>query len=50
MDKMNFLDMVQDCFEGLKTEEEITKRAKEMMALIHQQSELSKGYLKAGIL
>lgn len=50
MDKYDFLNIVSDNFAGLKTEDEINKRTLEMMELIHQQAELSKGYLKSGIL
>lgn len=41
---------VADAFAGLKSEEDIEARADEMIKLILQQKELSKGYLKVGIL
>lgn len=48
--KFEFMGEVSDAFEGLKSENQIDARADEMIKLILQQKELSKGYLKAGIL
>lgn len=48
--KFDFMSEVADAFAGLKSNEEIEDRANEMIKLILQQKELSKGYLKVGIL
>lgn len=50
MDKFDFLSVISDLFEGLKTEEEINEQAEAMVQLIRQQTELSKAYLRVGIL
>lgn len=50
MDKFDFMSLIAEQFEGLKSEEEIMARAKKMMTVIISQAELAKGYLKADIL
>lgn len=50
MDKYMFMCQVSDEFAKCETEEEIQKRAEEMTNIIKYQSELSKGYLRCGIL
>ena len=48
--KLDFMGEVADAFVGLKSEEDIETRAEEMIKLIMQQKDLSKGYLRVGIL
>lgn len=48
--KFEFMSEVADAFAGLKSNEEIEVRADEMIKLILQQKELSKEYLRVGIL
>jgi len=50
MGKLDFQNMVADCFEGLKTNEIIDMRAKEMIKHIEKYKILAKEYLKHGIL
>jgi hypothetical protein len=50
MDKYDFISMIAEQFQGLKSEEEIMAKAKKMMAIIISQAELAKGYIKADIL
>ena len=48
--KFDFVSEVADAFAGAKSEKDIDARADEMIKLILQQKELSKWYLKVGIL
>ena len=50
VDKFEFMGIVAEQFEGLKTNEEIDKRAEQMIKLIEQSRIMAKGYLKAEIL
>jgi len=49
-DRYEFMSMVSDIFSECKSEDEIAQREIMMIRDIKQQCELSKGYLKAGIL
>lgn len=49
-DRYEFMSIISDIFEKCKTEEEISQRTIMMIRDIQQQCELSKGYLKTGIL
>lgn len=50
IDYYEFIGVVKECFEGLKYDEEIEAKAKKMIDSIIKIKELSKGYLKHGIL
>lgn len=50
MDKFEFLEVITDIFSELKTSEEIEHISSEMIRLITSQKELSKEYLRLGIL
>ena len=50
VDRYEFMNMVSDIFSECKSEYEIALKESIMIRDIQQQCELSKGYLKAGIL
>jgi len=50
MDKYDVMSMLGDLFVGLKSEDEIDIRAAEIIDTIAEVKEMSKQYLKAGIL
>ena len=50
MDKVDFMDMVSDCFENLESDEAIEIRANEMIQSIEIYKIKAKKYLKHGIL
>ena len=50
MDKYAFMSIIADILSECKTEEEINKRVKDFLETIEIQSQMSKIYLKDGIL
>ncbi len=50
VDRYDFMNMISDIFSECKSEYEISLKESIMIRDIQQQCELSKGYLKAGIL
>lgn len=50
MDKYDFMAVVADTFGECDTEQEIDSRAEEMINILEEQKELSKQYLRIGIL
>jgi len=50
MDKFDFMSCISDQFAGLQSEKEIEERADKIVQLVLKLKEMSKSYLKAGIL
>jgi hypothetical protein len=49
MDKYEFMILITDIFEGLKSDEQIDKRKEEMINIINRSAKMAKEYIKAGI-